>query len=314
MLFVRRTCSNGVVTTPMPVRDGINVFLDGYIPTENIRFRPTSFTFRIQQFEEEKNVNHIHYNYPSMKKTYGDDFRLNIVGGGFSDSEIIVMIGENGTGKTTFIRMLAGLINVDNIVDNEKLTKFCVSYKPQIINPKFPGTVRELFYAKIKTMFLNPQFNSDVIKPLNIETFIDNKVLELSGGEMQRVALALCLGKPADIYLIDEPSAYLDSEQRIIVSKIIKQFIMHSKKTAFIVEHDFIMTTYLADKVILFNGTPSVNCQASSPRDLSSGMNSFLAELDITFRRDSTNHRPRINKLNSIKDREQKSSGNYFSC
>ena len=71
----------------------------------------------------------------------------------------------------------------------------------------------------------------------------------LSGGELQRVAMALCLGKPADVYLVDEPSAYLDSEQRLVAAKVIKRFILHAKKTGFIVEHDFIMATYLADKV-----------------------------------------------------------------
>lgn len=61
----------------------------------------------------------------------------------------------------------------------------------------------------------------------------------------------LTLGKPgANLYLIDEPSAYLDVEQRISVSRILKKFITNSDKIAFIVEHDFIMATYLADKFI----------------------------------------------------------------
>ena len=86
----------------------------------------------------------------------------------------------------------------------------------------------------------------------------------LSGGELQRVAMVLCLGKPADIYLIDEPSAYLDSEQRIVAAKVIKRFILHAKKSAFIVEHDFIMATYLADRVVVYNGSPGINCTAQT--------------------------------------------------
>jgi ATP-binding cassette subfamily E protein 1 len=144
------------------------------------------------------------------------------------------------------------------------------------------------------------------MKPLNIEDIIDDQVINLSGGELQRVAIVLCLGTPADIYLIDEPSAYLDSEQRIIAAKVIKKFIFHSKKTAFIVEHDFIMATYLADRVIVYDGTPSVKARANKPEALLTGMNKFLESLDITFRRDPTNFRPRINKHESIKDREQK--------
>lgn len=92
------------------------------------------------------------------------------------------------------------------------------------------------------------QFISDVIKPLNVNSLFDLEVQKLSGGELQRVALVLALGKKANVYLIDEPSAYLDSEQRIISSKVIKRLILNSNKTAFIVEHDFIMATYLADR------------------------------------------------------------------
>lgn len=129
---------------------------------------------------------------------------------------------------------------------------------------------------------------------------------------MQRVGIILALGIPADIYLIDEPSAYLDVEQRMSCAKAIKRYIINNKKTAFIVEHDFIMATYMADRVIVFEGQPSLECLATSPQDLIGGFNRFLAALEITFRRDPTNLRPRINKLESTKDREQKASGNYF--
>jgi ATP-binding cassette, sub-family E, member 1 len=148
--------------------------------------------------------------------------------------------------------------------------------------------------------------------PFSFVRFFTLQVKNLSGGELQRVALALCLGKPADVYLIDEPSAYLDSEQRIVAAKIIKRFILHAKKTAFIVEHDFIMATYLADRVIVYEGEPGKEATANSPQSLLTGMNTFLKQLDITFRRDPTNFRPRINKYNSVKDTEQKKAGTYF--
>ena len=148
--------------------------------------------------------------------------------------------------------------------------------------------------------------------PLNIEALMDNEVQTLSGGELQRVAIVLGLAKPCDIYLIDEPSAYLDSEQRVIAAKVMKRWILGSKKSAFIVEHDFIMATYLADKVICFEGTPAKDATCTSPESLITGMNKFLRMMDITFRRDPSNFRPRINKMNSQKDQEQKSVGNYF--
>jgi len=194
----------------------------------------------------------------------------------------------------------------------QDLPELHISYKPQKISPKSQSTVRQLLHDKIRDAYIHPQFVSDVMKPMKIEELFDQEVQHLSGGELQRVAMALCLGTPAEVYLIDEPSAYLDSEQRLAAAKVIKRFIMHAKKTAFVVEHDFIMATYLADRVIVFEGNPSIKTKANSPQNLVSGMNKFLEMLGITFRRDPNNFRPRINKDASQKDNEQKSSGNFF--
>ncbi|KAK5085010.1 Fe-S cluster-binding ribosome biosynthesis protein [Exophiala xenobiotica] len=299
----------GVVTLPSSVREGINIFLDGNIPTENLRFREESLTFRIAEAGEEYMVDRARgFQYPAMKKTLGG-FNLTIESGNFTDSEIVVMMGENGTGKTTFCKMLAGVEKPDG---DQKVPQMNISMKPQKITPKFQGTVRQLFFKRIKAAFLNPQFQTDVYKPLKLDDFIDQEVQNLSGGELQRVAIVLALGLPADIYLIDEPSAYLDSEQRIIAARVIKRFIMHNKKTAFIVEHDFIMATYLADRVIVFDGQPSIKSRARTPESLLTGCNSFLQNLDITFRRDPNTFRPRINKYQSQNDQQQKLAGNYF--
>jgi len=300
----------GVVTLPFSVREGINIFLEGFVPTENLRFRDVSLSFKVAEVDkdEEAAKKHCNYAYPEMTKNLGS-FSLKVLPGNFTDSEIIVLLGQNGTGKTTFIRMLAGMLPPDNGVVVPELH---VSYKPQKISPKFEGTVQQLLQKKIKDAYLHPQFQSDVTKPLQLEAIIDQEVQHLSGGELQRVALILCLGQPADVYLIDEPSAYLDSEQRIIAAKVIKRFILHSKKTGFVVEHDFIMATYLADRVIVYEGEPSSDCVANTPQTLLSGMNKFLKTLEITFRRDPSNYRPRINKLNSVMDKEQKEAGNFF--
>ncbi|KAL9645587.1 hypothetical protein ABK040_000650 [Willaertia magna] len=302
----------GVVTMPFSVREGINIFLAGFVPTENLRFREDALSFKAAENVEEMLGSEARrtYHYPSMKKSFGGAFELTIEEGSFSDSEIIVLLGENGTGKTTFIKMLAGKEPPDDI--SVQIPELNVSYKPQTIAPKFPGSVKELLGSRIRDAFIHPQFQADVLKPMNINHLMDQKVQNLSGGELQRVALVLALGTPADVYLIDEPSAYLDSEQRLLAAKVIKRFILHTKKTAFIVEHDFIMATYLADRVIVYDGIPAVKAYANTPQPLLSGMNKFLQNLNITFRRDPTNYRPRINKLNSMKDKEQKESGNYF--
>ena len=298
----------GVVTLPASVREGINIFLDGHIPTENLRFREESLTFRIAEAGDDFMAHRDRaFGYPAMEKTMGS-FHLAVQSGQFTDSEILVMMGENGTGKTTFCRLLAGAEKPDG---NRSVPQMKISMKPQTITPKFTGTVRQLFFKRIKASFLNPQFQTDVYKPLKIDDFIDQEVQNLSGGELQRVAIVLALGLPADIYLIDEPSAYLDSEQRIIAARVIKRFIMHAKKTAFVVEHDFIMATYLADRVLVFDGQPSIDARANKPESLLTGCNRFLKNLDVTFRRDPNSFRPRINKFQSQLDQEQKTAGNY---
>ncbi|TGZ53988.1 protein Pixie [Temnothorax longispinosus] len=300
----------GVVTMPFSVREGINIFLDGFVPTENLRFREESLVFKVAESATEEEVKRMnHYEYPAMSKTMGS-FKLNVEKGQFTDSEILVLLGENGTGKTTFIRMLAGNLPPDD--GSESIPQLHISYKPQKISPKSQGIVRQLLHEKVRDAYVHPQFVTDVMKPLKIDDIMDQEVQNLSGGELQRVALALCLGKPADVYLIDEPSAYLDSEQRLVAAKVIKRFILHAKKTGFVVEHDFIMATYLADRVIVFSGIPSLMTTAHSPQSLLNGMNRFLELLGITFRRDPNNFRPRINKNQSVKDLDQKRAGQYF--
>lgn len=331
----------GVVTLPFSVREGINVFLSGFIPTENMRFRDFELNFRNKDNaddeanaekkkkkkgkgdedddddEEEKErkrkleelKKRADYEYPAMTKTLGP-FKLQVERGTFNPAETIVMLGQNGTGKTTMIKMLAGLMPPDGGAD--QLPKLNISYKPQTIAPKFEGNVEMLFNSKLKATWQQPLFKTEVIIPLNIQPLLDQEVQNLSGGELQRVAIVLALAKPCDIYLIDEPSAYLDSEQRVIAARVMKRWIMQAKRAAFIVEHDFIMATYLADKVIVFDGEPAKDTNCTAPETLVTGMNKFLKLMDITFRRDPTNYRPRINKHESQKDQEQKKSGNFF--
>ena len=132
------------------VREGINIFLAGFIPTENMRFRETSLTFKVSENAEGEKGGEsgpATHEYPAMGKKQGA-FELKIEAGNFSTSEIIVMLGQNGTGKTTLIKMLAGITKPDG--DVEGMPEMNVSYKPQTISPKFEGTVRMLLHKKIR--------------------------------------------------------------------------------------------------------------------------------------------------------------------
>jgi ATP-binding cassette subfamily E protein 1 len=296
----------GVCSKPYTNKEGINIFLNGYIPSENMKFRETPLSFRFNIEEDEINEK-IEFHYPTLKKTFSTEFELNVPAGIFSSSEIVVLLGKNGTGKSTFVKMLAGKIKPDNFI---KDLNYIISYKPQIIIPKFKGTVKELLNIKLGARLNNIVFRNAVYKPMNISHLLDSKVKKLSGGELEKIALILCLGKPADLYLIDEPSSHLDSKMRIEVAKIIRSFIRKSGKSAFVIEHDFMMATYMADKTILFDGVPGKKSKATEPMSLHQGMNNFLKNLDITIRNDS--NRPRINKHKSQNDQKQKKLNKYF--
>jgi ATP-binding cassette subfamily E protein 1 len=309
----------GAVSAPFGSSEGINNFLDGFIPTENLRIREEPLVFRTAKDHDESVVERSHASlYPAMSKVFHEEstedgkFKLDIDAGSFADSEIIVMLGENGTGKSTFIKILAGKIKCDS-EDGEQLEDLAVSCKPQMFTPKYQGTVRQLLLEKIQNSILDPQFQSDVVKPMQVDKMMDFEVQTLSGGQLQSLALVLTLGKPADMYLIDEPSAYLDVEQRVAASRVIRRFILNQRKTAFVVEHDLIMATYLADRVIVFDGQPGVQCHASSPCGIVEGLNKFLSQLHITIR-SGRNGRPRINRVGSARDSEQKKNGLFFSC
>ncbi|XP_047966929.1 ABC transporter E family member 2-like [Salvia hispanica] len=301
---------SGAVTLPYSFKEGIDIFLAGFVPGKyKFRHKSLKFKVKIQRVSGEQIETGARHKYPSVTVTQGRKFKLKVMEGEFSDSGIIVLLGENGTGKTTFLRILAGIFEPRTVECDVEIPKFNVSFKRQNVGIVSEHTVRRFFLSNIRDSYKDPQFVRDVMKPLLYKNFIDKKLPNLCLEEFQRVSLIVCLGKPADIYLIDEPSTYLDLEQSIIVSKIIKKFIHRVKKTALVVEHDFTMATYLADRVMVFEGNPSVDCVANPPQSVLTGMNRFLSHLDmITLRKDPTNFLPRIvNRFESIEDRDRES-------
>ncbi|CAB9525226.1 sub-family E member 1 [Seminavis robusta] len=317
----------GVVTGRSRVRNGINQFLAGYIPADNMRFRDHELTFKVASSdllpEREEGValeaadspKTGIFEYPAMSYTRGEEagFTLHVEAGALREGECVVLMGENGTGKTTFMEMLAGNLQ-DQSTDS--LASFGVSYKRQGLYPKlrrFQGNVRALLETKINAALSDRLFRLLVLKPLSMDRIQDLPVASLSGGEMQRLAITLCLGQPAQFYLIDEPSAGLDCEQRVNAAKVMKRWVVnHLGKTLLLVEHDFVMASAMADRVVVYEGNPGVECTARAPTGVAESFNRFLKILDVTFRRDPTNFRPRVNKKGSRIDKEQRANGDYY--
>jgi ATP-binding cassette subfamily E protein 1 len=297
----------GIVSQPRVVRVAINVYLDGYLREENIRFRDTEIRFFPKPPREESSRAGL-IRFGKLSKSL-DGFTLTVDGGEIRVAEVVGAVGPNAIGKTTFVKMLAGEIEPDSgkIDTNAK-----VSYKPQYIRPSFDGTVRELFIESIGPGFETGFFNSEIAHPMNLKFLFDRELKSLSGGELQRVAISLCLARDADIYLLDEPSAYLDSTQRMAAAKTIRSVIEKTARTAMVVDHDVYMIDMISDSLLVFSGEPMKQGKATGPLPMREGMNMFLKQMDITFRRDADTNRPRINKKGSRLDREQREKGEYY--
>lgn len=297
----------GVMAQPRAVRTAINTYLDGYLREENVRFRDSHIKFEKKAPAKEWKAE-VLVRFPALTKRF-KTFTLKVNEGRIRKGEVVGAVGPNATGKTTFVKMLAGEIEPTS---GKVETEAIVSYKPQYIKPQFEGSVREMLIATIGKDFEAGYFQSEVSHPLNLKYLLEKDVNTLSGGELQRVSIAECLGRNADIYLIDEPSAYLDSNQRMIASKTIRRVIEKIGKSAVVVDHDVYMIDLISDSLMVFSGEPSAKGVADGPMEMREGMNRFLKDVQITFRRDPDSGRPRINKKDSRLDREQKSKGEYY--
>ncbi|MCJ2541278.1 MAG: ribosome biogenesis/translation initiation ATPase RLI [Candidatus Thermoplasmatota archaeon] len=297
----------GVLTMPRPVRTSINVYLEGFLREENMRFRsrPIKFESRPPRKKWDTPVlieyGDLWLNYPA--------FSLRTEPGRIHMGEVVGVVGPNATGKTTFVKMLAGVMRPS---EGEINVEVKVSYKPQYIKADYNGTVEELLWSTRAEEIKSGFYKSEIEAPLNLKRLYLKDVDSLSGGELQRVSIGLALSAKAEIYLLDEPSAYLDSNQRMEAAKTIRRVMEKTGRSAMVVDHDVYFIDLVSDSIMTFEGEPSVTGIGKGPFGLRDGMNAFLKGANVTFRRDFETKRPRINKLGSRLDKEQKASGEYF--
>ena len=300
----------GIVSYVHGVRVGINIYLQGFIPDENVRFRKDPILFHVKPPATGLAAGETLLKWNGMKKSY-EEFALSAVPGEAKQGEVIGILGPNGIGKTTFVKFLAGIEKADS---GEASTQYglTVSYKPQYISAEYGGTVEGLLRDVAKEDFETSWYQSQILQPLKVQPILDRDVTELSGGELQKVAIAACLSRKAELYLLDEPSAYLDVEERLSMARTIRRVVENRNVTAFVVEHDVVTQDFIADRLMIFTGEPGIYGVANPPTNLRKGMNNFLKDMKITFRRDLVTKRPRVNKEGSKLDRHQKKIGEHY--
>lgn len=292
----------GIVSHPKTGRTGINTYLDGYIRDENMRFRDTAITFTSRPPSKKQKPATLTA-WTHMQKAL-DTFKLEIGPGTIFRDEVVGVVGENGIGKTSFVKILAHILPPDA---GSVESKIRVAYKPQYLDSSSDELVASVLHTALST-------GETLLRPLDLQPLLLKQLNQLSGGELQRVAIAHCLGQDADVYLLDEPSAYMDIEQRLILSKVVRDIAQQRGRTIIVVDHDLLFLDYISDRLLVFDGVPSLHGLSHGPFSMEEGMDKFLRKVDLTFRRDPETNRPRANKQGSQMDREQKeTSKRYYS-
>ncbi len=305
----------GVASKPYGVRVGINNFLKGYLPAENVRIRQEPIRFHVRETPPAATTGREKYLEWTKLLVKRDGFTLTAEPGELQKGEVVGVLGPNGIGKTTFVRVLAGELEPQEGAVWKPAGELRVSYKPQYVSPAmFEGKTVEQVLREANPAALAPGswLYTELVRRLGLHRFLDRRADSLSGGEMQKLAVAAALAREADIYLLDEPSAYLDVEERLTVAKAIRRIVETRGVAALVVEHDVAVQDYISDRVMVFTGEPGRRGHAHRPMGLREGMNLFLRELGITFRRDPETGRPRVNKEDSYLDRLQKRLGEYY--
>ncbi|MEM2785502.1 MAG: ribosome biogenesis/translation initiation ATPase RLI [Candidatus Nitrosotenuis sp.] len=298
----------GIVSNILSTKVGINVFLDGYLPAENVRFRDKKFSFDVSTSQDDFEKGDVVISYPALKRKY-PAFSVSVEPGQVRKGEVLGIMGANALGKTTMMKMIAGVEKPDEGNVDKSVT---ISYKPQYISNDFDVEVISVLDKANEGSIMGSVEEEQIVEPLKIKKLYNKIIKNLSGGELQKVAVATCLLKKADVYALDEPSAFLDVEDRIAIAKFIQRFVRSYAKSAIIIDHDIQLMDLISDSMVIFEGISGLEGHASSPLTKAEAMNRFLRSLEITFRRDEQTLRPRVNKLGSRLDKQQKESGHFY--
>ena len=298
----------GIFTPARSTRQAINSYLDGFLPEENVRIREKAIKF-LRHRDRSAEIGTPVVQWGELKKNLGE-FTLTSGEGAVHRSEVVGVVGSNGTGKSTMIKILAGEHEYDEGWVTADAT---ISYKPQHIDVDIDGSVQLWLDSELGLRWRSGEFNVHVIRALGVDQLLPKRVKKLSGGERQAVSIAICLGRDADLYLLDEPSAHLDANARMEAAKAIRRTMEANERSAFVIDHDVYFIDIVSDSLLVFEGEGGVHGKAAGPFNLREGMNRFLEGVNVTFRRDHDSRRPRINKNSSRKDREQRQAGDFYS-
>jgi len=191
ILYGKQACY-GIVSQTKSVRRGINEYLDGYLPDDNVRFRDYKIIFEEKQ-ETKFLQEEILLKIPQLEKNF-ENFSLKVHEGEIKKQEVLGVMGANALGKTTFLKLLAGIEKPDK----GKIEKQQIAFKEQYIK-SVEGTVIENLMSVAKSKFSSGWFKHNILEKLNLRSIMNQEVKNLSGGELQKFHIAITLSKDAKI-------------------------------------------------------------------------------------------------------------------
>ena len=239
----------GIFTPSRSTRTAVNAYLDGFLVEENVRIRDKPIRF-MKHYERASEQGSTVLEWGDLEKKLGD-FTLTTGQGAVHRSEVVGVVGPNATGKSTMIKILAGEMDYDAGWVSDGAS---ISYKSQHIAADFDGSVQLWLDTEIGPKWRSGEFNVTVIRALGVDKLLPKRVKKLSGGERQAVAIAICLGREADLYLFDEPSAHLDANARMVAAKAIRKTMEINEKSAFVIYHDVYFIDIVSDSLLVFEG------------------------------------------------------------
>lgn len=233
-----------------------------------------------------------------LSKQYGDNPVLNQVSLSVQPGLFTALIGPNGAGKSTLLSIISRLLPKDGgqlYIKGQEIETWDsgalaqeLSMLKQRIDHQAKLTVEELVsfgrypYSKGRLTAEDREKIERALVYMELEQFRQRRIDQLSGGQLQRVHIAMILAQDTDIILLDEPLNNLDIKQGILMMRILRRLVDELGKTVLIVIHDINVASQFVDYMIAFKDG-QLFCQGSPAEVMTEPVLDSLYEMDLTI-------------------------------
>ncbi|MBI5225339.1 ATP-binding cassette domain-containing protein [Candidatus Micrarchaeota archaeon] len=278
----------GIVSQVYATDRAINMFMEGHIGPENMRFREEAIAYRHYVSETHKNKL---LEIPKLKAERGEFKIENDLQIPIFEGEIVGIAGKNGIGKSTFCR---------EIFDRQGEG---AAFKEQILNRE--NSLAGKYFQR------NDLFSDNYIKAMKMAKLEFYDIRKLSGGELQKLEIFKTLNQQKPLYVLDEPTNMLDVRARIMLSKMMRERA-ENNCAIIVVDHDLEFLYNSVDRLLVMNGESGKSGHVEGIYEKEEGVSRLLSDFDLSYRRDNESKRLKLNKAGSKKDAIARETGKFI--